>query len=145
MKSYRTRRYYQALRLERGLVLYTGLILICMVAVLAMMLPFVKQRIPTEDITMLKTSLATLPPITITVGANGQYVFNTGAQCEPPMSLKRLRNTLLKHLQVLDLNKVPICISTEPAVSYEQIVELIVLLQSLGLEYIGLIAPSNQT
>jgi biopolymer transport protein ExbD len=140
MKNYLLPKPYR-IPIDASLVMYTTFMLMLMTFLLATIVPFVRQRVPKEDLTMIHTSLATLPPIIVYLQEDGQYRLNTGSQSELPMSLETLRITLYKQFRVLDARQTPLCIQSDPTVPYQRIMEVMKLLQALDIQSIGLLDP----
>lgn len=80
-------------------------------------------------------------PIVASVNRDGQYFLNTNTNPEAPMSATELATLVAAELQV-DSER-PVMVNGDGAVSYNQIVQLMVLLQRAGVPSVGLMTDSS--
>lgn len=76
------------------------------------------------------------PPLVASVDAQGQYFLNVGDTQQEPMSAVDLATLVAAHLQVEP--ETPVVVKGDGAVAYNQVVQLMVLLQRAGAPSVGL-------
>lgn len=84
----------------------------------------------------------TKPPLIASVDAEGQYYLNTGDSQETPMSAVDLATLVAKHLQTEP--DTPVIVKGDGAVPYNDVVQLMVLLQRAGVPSVGLMTDSPE-
>jgi biopolymer transport protein TolR len=76
------------------------------------------------------------PPLIATVDAQGQYFLNVGNSQKEPMSALDLATLVAAHLQIEP--NTPVVVKGDGAVAYNEVVQLMVLLQRAGAPSVGL-------
>ncbi|ASG66231.1 MULTISPECIES: protein TolR [Idiomarina] len=82
------------------------------------------------------------PPLVASVDAEGRYYLNQGDSQDTPMQADELATLVAAHLQVEP--DTPVMVNGDGAVSYNQIVQLMVLLQRAGVPSVGLMTDSSE-
>lgn len=80
-------------------------------------------------------------PLVASVNRDGQYFLNENSNPEAPLSAQELAIQVAAQLQV-DPER-PVMVNGDGAVSYNQIVQLMVLLQRAGVPSVGLMTDST--
>lgn len=82
------------------------------------------------------------PPIIASVNAEGQYFLNVGEQQDEPMSAVDLATLVAAQLRIEP--QTPVVVKGDGAVPYNQVVQLMVLLQRAGVPSVGLMTDSPE-
>ena len=82
----------------------------------------------------------TNPPLVASVDTEGNYYLNQGTDPDVPISADEVATLVAAHLQVEP--ETPVMVNGDGAVSYNQIVQLMVLLQRAGVPSVGLMTDS---
>lgn len=82
------------------------------------------------------------PPMIASVDAEGQYYLNIGDTQDKAMSAVDLATIVAAQLQKDP--DIPVMVNGDGAVSYSQVVELMVLLQRAGVPTVGLMTDSSE-
>ena len=83
------------------------------------------------------------PPLVASVDAQGQYFINIGDTKEEPLAAVDLATLVAAHLKVEP--ETPVVVKGDGAVPYDNVVQLMVLLQRAGVPSVGLMtAPPEQ-
>jgi biopolymer transport protein TolR len=83
------------------------------------------------------------PPLVASVDAQGQYFINVGDTQEEALSAVDLATLVAAHLKVEP--ETPVVVKGDGAVPYDNVVQLMVLLQRAGVPSVGLMtAPPEQ-
>lgn len=98
----------------------------------------VKVDLPKADAEPLKDD--TKPPLIASVDAQGQYFLNVGESQDSPLGAADLATLVAAHLQVEP--GTPVIVKGDGNVPYNQIVQLMVLLQKAGVPSVGLMTDS---
>lgn len=83
----------------------------------------------------------TKPPLVASVNRDGQYFLNVAASPTEPMSAEELATLVAAHRE-MDPDR-QVVVNGDGAVSYNQIVQLMVLLQRAGVPSVGLMTDSS--
>lgn len=98
----------------------------------------VKVDLPKADAEPLKDD--TKPPLIASVDAEGRYFLNVGDSQDKAMEATELATLVAAHLQVEP--NTPVIVKGDGAVPYNQVVQLMVLLQKAGVPSVGLMTDS---
>ena len=82
------------------------------------------------------------PPIIASVNAEGQYFLNVGEKQDEPMSAVDLATLVAAQLRIEP--ETPVVVKGDGAVPYNQVVQLMVLLQRAGVPSVGLMTDSPE-
>ncbi|RUO79771.1 protein TolR [Idiomarina tyrosinivorans] len=82
------------------------------------------------------------PPLVASVNAEGQYFLNLGDSKDTPMSAQEVATLVAAHLQVEP--ETPVMVNGDGTVSYNQVVQLMVLLQKAGVPSVGLMTDGAE-
>ncbi|MBC3764713.1 protein TolR [Neptunicella marina] len=82
------------------------------------------------------------PPLIATVDAEGQYYLSVGDSQDKPMSAEDLATLVARQLQKDP--EIPVVVKGDGAVAYDQVVQLMVLLQRAGVPSVGLMTDSPE-
>ena len=82
------------------------------------------------------------PPIIASVDAQGQYFLNVGATQDEPMSAVDLATLVAKEIQKDP--QVPVVVKGDGAVPYNEVIQLMVLLQRAGVPSVGLMTETPE-
>ncbi|WP_026374498.1 protein TolR [Aestuariibacter salexigens] len=82
------------------------------------------------------------PPLIASVDASGQYFLNSGENQDQPMSAVDLATVVAEQLK-LEPNT-PVVVKGDGAVPYNEVVQLMVLLQRAGVPSVGLMTETPQ-
>ncbi len=83
------------------------------------------------------------PPLVASVDVQGQYFINVGDTQDEPLSAVDLATLVAAHLKVEP--ETPVVVKGDGAVPYDNVVQLMVLLQRAGVPSVGLMtAPPEQ-
>lgn len=100
----------------------------------------VKVDLPEADAEPLSED--TKPPIIASVDANGQYYLNVGDTQDEPMSAVDLATLVATQLR--NEPGTPVVVKGDGAVPYNQVVQLMVLLQRAGVPSVGLMTDTPE-
>lgn len=100
----------------------------------------VKVDLPKADAEPLKED--TKPPLVASVDAEGQYYLNVGDTQDKPMSAVDLATLVAAQLQVEP--NTPVVVKGDGNVPYNEVVQLMVLLQRAGVPSVGLMTDSPE-
>ncbi|UAA37321.1 protein TolR [Paraneptunicella aestuarii] len=98
----------------------------------------VKVDLPKADAEPLKDD--TKPPLIASVDAQGNYFLNVGDSQDTPMQANELATLVAAHLEVEP--GTPVIVKGDGQVPYNQVVQLMVLLQKAGVPSVGLMTDS---
>lgn len=82
------------------------------------------------------------PPLIASVDVEGKYYLNIGETQKEPMSAVDLATLVAAHLQKEP--QTPVMVKGDGAVAYNQVVQLMVLLQRAGVPSVGLMTDSPE-
>lgn len=82
------------------------------------------------------------PPLVASVDAEGNYYLNQNTNPDEPISAQEVATLVAAQLQVEP--ETPVMVNGDGAVSYNQIVQLMVLLQRAGVPSVGLMTDSSE-
>nr|WP_040502907.1 protein TolR [Idiomarina xiamenensis] len=82
------------------------------------------------------------PPMVASVNRDGEYFLNIADDPEAPMSAQELAVLVAAHLQVEP--ETPVVVNGDGAVSYNQVVQLMVFLQRAGVPSVGLMTDNPE-
>lgn len=82
------------------------------------------------------------PPLVASVDAEGNYYLNQNTDPDQPISAQEVATLVAAQLQVEP--NTPVMVNGDGAVSYNQIVQLMVLLQRAGVPSVGLMTDSSE-
>ena len=84
------------------------------------------------------------PPVIASVDAQGRYFLNVGAEQDKPMSAVDLAVIVAE--QIKNDPQVPVVVKGDGAVPYNEVIQLMVLLQRAGVPSVGLMTetPENK-
>lgn len=85
----------------------------------------------------------TKPPLVASVDAQGQYFINVGDSQDKPMSAVDLATLVAAHLQLEP--ETPVVVKGDGSVPYNNIVQLMVLLQRAGVPAVGLMTEAPES
>ncbi|WP_404402063.1 protein TolR [Idiomarina seosinensis] len=83
------------------------------------------------------------PPLVASVDAEGNYYLNQNTDPDAPISAQDLATLVAAQLEVEP--DTPVMVNGDGAVSYNQIVQLMVLLQRAGVPSVGLMTDSSES
>lgn len=100
----------------------------------------VKVDLPQADAEPLEED--SKPPIVASIDAEGQYFLSTDGDSKEPMTATDLAVVVAAQLQVAP--DTPVVVKADRAISYNHVIELMVLLQRAGAPSVGLMTePKN--
>jgi biopolymer transport protein TolR len=82
------------------------------------------------------------PPIVASIDAEGQYFISTDGSSKEPMSATDLAVVVAAQLRVDP--EVPVIVKADRSIAYENVVDLMVLLQRAGAPSVGLMTEPKQ-
>ena len=82
------------------------------------------------------------PPLVASVDAGGNYYLNQNTNPDQPISAQEVATLVAAQLQVEP--NTPVMVNGDGAVSYNQIVQLMALLQKAGVPSVGLMTDSSE-
>ncbi|MGM0526425.1 MAG: protein TolR [Pseudomonadota bacterium] len=82
------------------------------------------------------------PPLVASVDAEGNYYLNQNTNPDQPISAQEVATLVAAQLQVEP--NTPVMVNGDGAVSYNQIVQLMALLQKAGVPSVGLMTDSSE-
>lgn len=82
------------------------------------------------------------PPIVASINAEGQYFISTDGNSKEPMSATDLAVVVAAQLRVDP--EVPVIVKADRSIAYENVVDLMVLLQRAGAPSVGLMTEPKQ-
>ena len=82
------------------------------------------------------------PPIVASINAEGQYFISTDGSSKEPMSATDLAVVVAAQLRVDP--EVPVIVKADRSIAYENVVDLMVLLQRAGAPSVGLMTEPKQ-
>jgi len=82
------------------------------------------------------------PPLVASVDAEGNYYLNQNTNPDQPISAQEVATLVAAQLQVEP--DTPVMVNGDGAVSYNQIVQLMALLQKAGVPSVGLMTDSSE-
>ena len=126
---------------EINVVPYIDVMLVLLI-IFMVTAPLITQGVKVELPKATAEPLAkdTNPPLVASVDAEGNYYLNQGTDPDVPISADEVATLVVAHLQVEP--ETPVMVNGDGAVSYNQIVQLMVLLQRAGVPSVGLMTDS---
>ncbi|MGM0482194.1 MAG: protein TolR [Pseudomonadota bacterium] len=129
---------------EINVVPYIDVMLVLLI-IFMVTAPLITQGVKVD---LPKASAETLaedskPPLVASVDAEGNYYLNQNTDPDEPVSAQDLATLVAAQLQVEP--ETPVMVNGDGAVSYNQIVQLMVLLQRAGVPSVGLMTDSSET
>lgn len=129
---------------EINVVPYIDVMLVLLI-IFMVTAPLITQGVKVD---LPKASAETLaedskPPLVASVDAEGNYYLNQNTDPDEPISAQDLATLVAAQLQVEP--ETPVMVNGDGAVSYNQIVQLMVLLQRAGVPSVGLMTDSSET
>ncbi|PYE32703.1 cell division and transport-associated protein TolR [Idiomarina fontislapidosi] len=126
---------------EINVVPYIDVMLVLLI-IFMVTAPLITQGVKVELPKASAEALAkdTNPPLVASVDAEGNYYLNQGTDPDVPISADEVATLVAAHLQVEP--ETPVMVNGDGAVSYNQIVQLMVLLQRAGVPSVGLMTDS---
>ncbi|MCY7295142.1 protein TolR [Alteromonas sp. a30] len=100
----------------------------------------VKVDLPKADAQPLKDD--SKPPLIASVDASGQYFLNVGNSQDKPLEASELAALVGEHLKKEP--ETPVIVKGDGAVPYNNVVQLMVLLQRSGVPSVGLMTDSSE-
>lgn len=100
----------------------------------------VKVELPKADAEALDEE--SKPPLVASVDAQGNYYLSLGQNKDQPLSGIDLATTVAAHIQKEP--QTPVVVKGDGAVAYDQVVQLMVLLQRAGVPSVGLMTDSPE-
>ncbi|GAA0351518.1 protein TolR [Bowmanella denitrificans] len=82
------------------------------------------------------------PPIIASVNMDGEYFLNVGDKPESPLAADELAALVAAQLELQP--EAPVVVKGDGRVAYEQVVQLMVLLQRAGVPSVGLMTDSTE-
>ncbi|AWL12321.1 Protein TolR [Saliniradius amylolyticus] len=83
------------------------------------------------------------PPLVASVDADGNYYISIGDQPDEPINGEDLATRVAAHLQ--NEPDTPVVVKGDGAVAYNQVIQLMVLLQNAGVPSVGLMTDSPES
>ena len=132
-------------RMENNMALYSHIFGVLWVILLAAITPLWLLHSPA----LMKSehSASTLQskvrsPWIISIVQEGQYCLSKGKKAASPMPLDRLKTTLTQNMKLTQSYNRAIWLKVNPDVHYSAVQEVMQLLQSLGIQQIGVVTAA---